>query len=94
MIDSACADDVVAAFVDAVRRDVRLPKIVRLPSFEIDAVVYPAMLRHLAGTGQHREFFRVERPSRIDLPGSRSLARPARNCAKAGTDSPRRALWR
>lgn len=62
MIDSACADDVVAAFFDAIRRDVRLPKIIRLSSFEVDAVVYPAMLRRPGGTGRHREFYRVERP--------------------------------
>ncbi|MDH2351423.1 GNAT family N-acetyltransferase [Bradyrhizobium sp. SSUT112] len=62
VIDSACADGVVAAFFDAVRRDLRLPKIISLRSFEADSVVYPAMLRHLAGTGRHRELHRFERP--------------------------------
>jgi CelD/BcsL family acetyltransferase involved in cellulose biosynthesis len=62
VIDGACADDVVAAFFDAVRRDARLPKVIVLRSFEADPVVYPAMLRHLANTGRHREFLRVERP--------------------------------
>ncbi|MEH6949897.1 GNAT family N-acetyltransferase [Nitrobacter sp. NHB1] len=62
MIDGACADAVVAAFFDAVRRDVHLPKVIVLRSFESDPVVYPAMLRHLADTGRHRELFRIERP--------------------------------
>jgi CelD/BcsL family acetyltransferase involved in cellulose biosynthesis len=62
MIDGACADDVVAAFFDAIRRDLRLPKVVSLPSFEADPIVYPAMLRQLASTGRYHEFFRVERP--------------------------------
>jgi CelD/BcsL family acetyltransferase involved in cellulose biosynthesis len=62
VIDGACADAVVAAFFDAVRRDVRLPKVIVLRSFEADPVVYPAMLRHLADTGRHRELLRVERP--------------------------------
>jgi hypothetical protein len=47
MIDGACADDVVATFFDAVRRDARLPKIVRLQSFEADPIVHPAILRNL-----------------------------------------------
>lgn len=62
MVDATCVDDVVAAFFDAIRRDVRLPKIVSLPSFEADPIVYPAMLQHLASTGRYHEFFRVERP--------------------------------
>jgi CelD/BcsL family acetyltransferase involved in cellulose biosynthesis len=62
MIDGACADDVVAAFFDAVRRDARLPKIVRLRSFEADPVVHPAILRNLASTGRYHEFSRIERP--------------------------------
>lgn len=62
MIDGACADDVVAAFFDAVKRDARLPKVVSLRSFEVDPIVYPAMLRCLAGHGRYREFLRAERP--------------------------------
>jgi CelD/BcsL family acetyltransferase involved in cellulose biosynthesis len=62
VIDEAFADDVVAAFFDAIRRDDRLPKVIRLKSFEADPIVYPAMLRQLAGTGRHRELLRFERP--------------------------------
>ena len=62
VIDGACAEDVVAAFFDAVRRDARLPKVIRLRSFVADPVVHPAMIRHLAGTGRYREFACAERP--------------------------------
>ncbi len=62
VIDGAFTDDIVAAFFDAIRRDARLPKMIRLRSFEADPVVYPAMLQHLADTGCYRELFRAERP--------------------------------
>ncbi|TWC07544.1 CelD/BcsL family acetyltransferase involved in cellulose biosynthesis [Bradyrhizobium macuxiense] len=62
VIDRARADEVMAAFFDVIRHDIRLPKIIRLRSFEADPVVYPAMLRQLEGVGQHRELVRVERP--------------------------------
>ncbi len=62
MIDGACVDEVVGAFFDAVKRDVRLPKVISLRSFEIDPIVHPAMLRCLASHGRYRELFRVERP--------------------------------
>ncbi|WP_166303252.1 MULTISPECIES: GNAT family N-acetyltransferase [unclassified Bradyrhizobium] len=62
VIDRARADEVMAAFFDVIRHDLRLPKIIRLRSFEADPVVYPAMLRQLEGVGRHRELVRVERP--------------------------------
>jgi CelD/BcsL family acetyltransferase involved in cellulose biosynthesis len=62
VIDESFTDDIVAAFFDAVRRDTRLPKVIRLRSFEADPVVYPAMLRHLMDGGRYREFVRAERP--------------------------------
>ncbi|MBR0900658.1 GNAT family N-acetyltransferase [Bradyrhizobium tropiciagri] len=62
VVDSVRADEVVAAFFDVIRRDIRLPKIIKLRSFEADPVVYPAMLRQLEGRGRHRELARIERP--------------------------------
>ncbi|WP_342722757.1 GNAT family N-acetyltransferase [Bradyrhizobium sp. B097] len=62
VIDNARADEVVAALFDAIRRDVQLPKIIKLRSFEADPVVYPAMLRQLEGMGRYRELVRAERP--------------------------------
>lgn len=61
-IDPAFTDEAVMAFFDAIRRDARLPKIIRLRSFEADPVVYPAMLKHLADSGRYRELFRAGRP--------------------------------
>jgi CelD/BcsL family acetyltransferase involved in cellulose biosynthesis len=62
VIEDGRVDEVVAAYFDAIRRDIRLPKVISLRSFEADPVVYPAMMRRLAGEGQHREFLRLERP--------------------------------
>jgi CelD/BcsL family acetyltransferase involved in cellulose biosynthesis len=63
VIDEAFAEEIVAAFLDAVRRDAQLPKVIRLRSFEADPIVYPAMLRSLMDKGgRYREFLRVERP--------------------------------
>lgn len=62
LIDPARADEVMTAFFDALRREEQLPKTIRLKSFESDPVVYPAMLRQVARTGRHREFFRFDRP--------------------------------
>jgi CelD/BcsL family acetyltransferase involved in cellulose biosynthesis len=62
VIDGTCVDEVVAAFFETIRRDARLPKTISLRSFEADPVVYPAILRHLEGTGRHRETVRLERP--------------------------------
>ncbi|GKQ49667.1 GNAT family N-acetyltransferase [Bradyrhizobium sp. Ce-3] len=61
VVDRARTDEVVAAFFELIRRDPRLPKVIRLQSFEADPVVYPAMLRQLEGRGQYRELVRVER---------------------------------
>ncbi len=62
VIDETCVDAVVAAFFEAIRRDARLPKVISLRSFEADTAVYQAMIRQLAGAGQHRELLRLERP--------------------------------
>ncbi|MDR3464334.1 MAG: GNAT family N-acetyltransferase [Xanthobacteraceae bacterium] len=62
VIDAACVDAVMAAFFEAIRRDARLPKVISLRSFAADTAAYDAILRLLAGAGQHREFLRVERP--------------------------------
>jgi CelD/BcsL family acetyltransferase involved in cellulose biosynthesis len=62
VIDETCVDEVVAAFFEAIRRESRLPKVISLRSFEADTAVHQAMMRQLAGAGQHREFLRLERP--------------------------------
>jgi len=62
VVDEGCADAVVAAFFEAIRRDGRLPKVVSLRSFAADTPVYQAMERQLAADGRHLEFFRLERP--------------------------------
>jgi hypothetical protein len=62
VVDGSCVDDVVAAFFDAIGQDASLPKVVSLPCFEADPIIYPAMVRHLSGTGRYRELSRIERP--------------------------------
>jgi CelD/BcsL family acetyltransferase involved in cellulose biosynthesis len=62
LVEEARADEVVAAFFEAIRRDINLPKVISLRSIEADGIVYPAMMRQLAAAGQHREFLRLERP--------------------------------
>jgi CelD/BcsL family acetyltransferase involved in cellulose biosynthesis len=86
MIDGACADDVVATFFDAVRRDARLPKIVRLQSFEADPIVHPAIVRNLASTGRYHEFFRTERPFADQFTGTKkSTRKKLRQLSAVGT---------
>lgn len=62
VIDEGCADAVMTAFFDAIRRNPRLPKVVSLRSFATDTAAYRAMAQQLAAGGGHREFFRLERP--------------------------------
>jgi hypothetical protein len=86
MIDCACADDVVAAFFDAIRRDARLPKTVRLQSFEADPIVHPAILRILASTGRYHEFSRTERPFADQFTGTKkSTRKKLRQLSAVGT---------
>lgn len=90
MIDSACADDVVAAFFDAVRRDARLPKIVRLQSFEADPIVHPAILRNLASTGSPRRYPSASlRSERQGAAGFLETMPPSRALPHARTSRPR-----
>lgn len=87
VIDGDFVDDIVAAFFDAIRRDERLPKIISLPSFEADPLVYPAMLRHLANSGRYCELFRVERPFSDRLSGikkSSSIRKKLRQLSSVG----------
>ena len=86
VVDGACADEIMAAFFDAIRKDPRLPKVISLRSFEADPRCF-ASWSAAAGTGS---FSRAIGPLRTGPPASKSRNRAAKRCAIAGTRSLRR----
>jgi hypothetical protein len=51
VVDSACVDEVIAAFFVAIEKSPSLPKVLSLPSLDAECPSYPAISRELARRG-------------------------------------------